>query len=29
MMRRQVFDNLHRLQADGDDAGDEVYDIPR
>ncbi len=24
---RQTFDNLHCPQADGDDAGDEVYDI--
>ena len=25
----QVFDNLHSLQADSDDAGNQIHDIPR
>ena len=29
LQRRQVFDYLHGLQTDGDDAGDEIDDIPR
>ena len=28
MQGRQALDNLHRLEADGDDLGDEAEDVP-